>query len=254
MESFFAGIPAREVLRIIEPLRAGRPVAWRSLDVELEPLTVAEARTRGLGDEQAERLEEHDPSGRRVLAVRSVTTGSASDALLRPGDLVISIDDAPVTRFHDVEEASQQESVDLRVVRDGIDLDLIVPTEALDGEGTDRALIWAGTLLQRPPRALARQQQLPRDGVYVARYWFGSPANRYGLAASTRILEVDGVPTPDLDSFLAVVGDKPDRGAVRLEAVDLDGRVSVITLKLDLEYWPTYELVRGADGWERVAP
>jgi S1-C subfamily serine protease len=226
-------------------------VAWRSLEVELEPLTLAEARARGLGVEQARRLEKHDPRGRQVLAVRSVTAGSPSEALLAPGDLLISIDDEPVTRFHDVERASMRENVDLRVLRDGEEIDFVVPTTGLDGEGTDRALIWAGTLLQRPPRALARQQQLPREGVYVARYWFGSPANRYGLPAATRILEVDGTPTPDLDTFLAVVGDKPDRGSVRLELADLDGRVSVITLELDLEYWPTWELVREPEGWVR---
>lgn len=251
MEGFFAGIPARQVRRIVAPLREGLPVAWRSLDVELEPLTLAEARARGLGVEQARRLEKHDPRGRQVLAVRSVTAGSPSEGLLAPGDLLISIDDEPVTRFHDVERASMRESVDLRVLRDGEEIDLVVPTAWLDGHGTNRALMWAGTLLQRPPRALARQQQLPREGVYVARYWFGSPANRYGLPAATRILEVDGTPTPDLDAFLAVVGDKPDRGSVRLELADLDGRVSVITLELDLEYWPTYELVRGPEGWVR---
>ena len=251
MESFFAGIPVRQVRQIVEPLRAGRAVGWRSLDVELEPLTLSEARNRGLSAEEARRLEDHDPKGRRVLAVRSVTSGGPSESVLYPGDLLISIDGEPVTRFHDVEAASQRETVALRVLRDGEELDLLVPTAPLDGEGTNRALIWAGTLLQTPPRALARQQQLPREGVYVARYWYGSPANRYGIPAATRILEVDGVPTPDLDAFLAAVGDRPDRGSVRLKTADLDGRVSVVTLKLDLEYWPTFELIRTPEGWRR---
>jgi len=252
MEAFFAGIPTAQLSRIVAPLRAGRPVGWRSLDVELEPLNLAEARVRGLRPEQARRLERHDPDGRQVLSVRSVTTGSPSEGLLAPGDLLISIDDEPVTRFAEVERASLRETVSLRVLRDGQEVDLVVPTEPLDGEGTSRALVWAGALLQRPPRALARQQQLPREGVYVARYWFGSPANRYGIPATTRILEVDGTPTPDLDAFLGAVADKPDRGAVRLKMADLDGRISVITLKLDLEYWPTFELVRGPDGWSRM--
>lgn len=251
MEAFFAGVPVRQIERMITPLRNGDSVGWRSLDVELEPLTLAEARARGLAAEQASRLESHDPKGRRVLAVRSVTAGGPSEGILRPGDLLISIDGAPVTRFHDVEAASVAAHVALRVLRDGAEVDLVVPTAPLDGEGTDRAVIWAGTLLQRPPRALARQQQLPREGVYVSRYWFGSPANRYGVQATTRILEVDGTPTPDLDAFLDAVRDKPDRGSVRLELADLDGRVSVVTLVLDLEYWPTFELIRGEEGWSR---
>ena len=38
----------------------------------------------------------------------------------------------------------------------------------------------------------------------------------------------------------------------RLKIRDLDGKLGVLTLKLDLEYWPTYEL-RKVDGvWHRV--
>ena len=251
MEAFFAGVPVRQVERMIAPLRDGRPVGWRSLDIELEPLTLAEARARGLDAEQASRLEAHDPKGRRVLAVRSIAAGGPAEGVLRPGDLLISIDGRPVTRFYDVEAASVGESVALRVLRDGAVLDLVVPTAPLDGIGTDRAVIWAGTLLQKPPRALSRQQQLPREGVYVARYWFGSPANRYGVQATSRIVEVDGTPTPDLDHFLAAVRDKADRDSLRLELADLDGRVSVVTLVLDLDYWPTFELIRGEEGWVR---
>jgi hypothetical protein len=39
---------------------------------------------------------------------------------------------------------------------------------------------------------------------------------------------------------------------VRLETVDLDGKPDVITLKVDLEYWPTYELRREGGVWERA--
>jgi hypothetical protein len=62
---------------------------------------------------------------------------------------------------------------------------------------------------------------------------------------------VNGVPTPDLDAFEAAVEGVADRDFVRLRTRDLEGRVEVITLKLDLEYWPTVDLSRGRAGWER---
>ena len=92
------------------------------------------------------------------------------------------------------------------------------------------------------------QRGIPRVGVYVAWYWFGSPAGHYSLRPTHRIVAVDGKPTPDLDAFLAAVKDKPDRGTVMLKLVDLDGRPSVMTLVLDLQYWPTYEIRLEPDG------
>jgi S1-C subfamily serine protease len=219
--------------------------------VELGPLTLAAARSRGLSDEAVRILENHDPRGRRVLSVLRVTAGSPSDGLLRAGDLLLSANGNPVTTFREVESASAAEEVELKVLRAGRELQLTVPTELLAGDGTSRGILWAGTLLQKPPPALARDHSLSRDGVYVSRYWFGSPANRYGLRATSRIVEVNGQPTPDLDRFLEAVKDTGDRGFVRLKVLDLEGRVRVKTLKLDLEYWPTWELLRGPDGWER---
>ena len=249
--AFFAGIPVSKVREIVEPLRRGEPVAWRSLGAELEQLTLASARNRGLSDEWAARLEAQDSSGRRVLSVVRVAAGSPGAELLSEGDLLLAIEGEPVTRFDDIERASQAEVVNLTVLRDGEELALSVPTELLPGIGTERALLWAGTLLQRPPLALATQRQLPREGVYVARFWFGSPANRYGLPATRRIVAVDGIPTPSLDAFIGVVASKADRSSVRLHTVDLDGKPGVVTLKLDLEYWPTYLIENSGEGWRR---
>jgi S1-C subfamily serine protease len=112
--------------------------------------------------------------------------------------------------------------------------------------------LWQGTLLQAPHPAVSAQQGVEPGGVYVSWYWFGSPANRSGLRATQRIVEFDGVPIPDLDAFLAIAVDLPNGRAVRLKTLDLDGKVSVVTLKLDSRFWPTREIRRGPGGWERI--
>jgi hypothetical protein len=46
-----------------------------------------------------------------------------------------------------------------------------------------------------------------------------------------------------------------DGSFVRLKLMSLTARPKVLTLKLDLHYWPTWELRRTTDGtneWERV--
>jgi hypothetical protein len=39
---------------------------------------------------------------------------------------------------------------------------------------------------------------------------------------------------------------------VRLRTISLDGRADVITVRLDLQFWPTTELRRNDTGWERI--
>jgi hypothetical protein len=73
------------------------------------------------------------------------------------------------------------------------------------------------------------------------------------VEATSRIVKVDGQPVADLDAFLSIVSGKKDRDAVRLDTLDLDGKPGVITLKLDLEYWPTFELRREKGVWQRIS-
>lgn len=173
--------------------------------------------------------------------------------MLRPGDLLLSIDGATVNRFREVEEASQVPVARARVWRQGEVLDLEIPTVELGSGGVDRVVMWAGALLQPPHRALAAQRGIEPSGVFVAFHSFGSPASRNGVGAGLRIVEVDGQPTPDLDSFLHVVEGRAHREALRLRTVNWNGQPGVFTLKLDNRYWPSYELVRDDDGWTRRA-
>jgi S1-C subfamily serine protease len=171
--------------------------------------------------------------------------------LLQVGDLILAANGEPATAFREVEQAAQRGEIELTVLRDGVTRSLTVPTVPIADGGTDRALLWSGALLQAPPRAIAQQRGLPREGVYVANRRRGSPAERDGLGRSQRITAVDGLPTPDLDDFLAVTAGKNDGESVRLRLESLRGKVRVVTLETDLHNWPTQELRRTPEGWVR---
>ncbi|MEJ2514983.1 MAG: trypsin-like peptidase domain-containing protein [Gammaproteobacteria bacterium] len=244
------GMPGYLVAEVAELARGDREL--RSLESELSELPLASARRLGLSEEWVRRLEAHDPERRQALQVTRLVAGSPAASLLKPGDVLLSVNDNVVSRFREVEVAAQVPVARVVVWREGEALSLEVPTVQLDGSGVDRVVQWAGALLQAPHRPMAAQRGIEPSGVFVAYYAFGSPASRYGLFAGQRVVEVDGVPTPDLDAFLAEISGRPDRSAVRLKTVAWNGQEDVITLKLDNRYWPAYELVRGSRGWRRT--
>jgi S1-C subfamily serine protease len=127
-----------------------------------------------------------------------------------------------------------------------------VKNAPLPGSDVDRVVQWAGATLQAPHRAMSAQRGIPPEGVYVGYFAYGSPATRYGLYPGRRIVEVDGVPTPDLDAFIKAVTGRPDRSSLRLRTITWNNAPEVITLKLDKHYWPAYELARTEQGgWQR---
>lgn len=248
---WFLGMQTPILQDMLASFGEGRDGEWGSLEVEWRPISLAEARRYGLPESWSQRLEAVDPERREVLMALAVTAESPAKSLLAEGDMLVAIDGLPVTRLADVRAASQAASVHLEIVRAGQTMQIEVPTVALGSAGQERVVLWAGALLQAPYRELSQQMGQPEDGVYVSVYWYGSPAGRYKLSPMRRIVAVDGVATPDLDAFLAAVAGKEDRSHVRLSLVDMEGRERVKTLKLDLQYWPTQEVIRTESGWVR---
>ena len=211
------------------------------------------ARNLGIDETWLDRLERANPERRRVLSVTRLVAGSSAAELLRNGDIVLAIDGRVVTSYRELENAVRKEQVRVTVWRNGAEKQLDVATAALDGDGIDRVVSWAGALLQNPHRAMAAQRGIEPYGVYVAFFSYGSPATRYGLFAGRRVVAVDDVPTPDLDAFVDAVTGKAESASLRIKTVTWNGTEDVITLKLDKQYWPAYEVVRTPGGWVRRA-
>jgi S1-C subfamily serine protease len=244
------GISADLVAETLQIIRSG--ASLRSLEAEFAAQSLASARSLGLSSEWMKRIQDSNPSQRQVLGIARLVGGSDAARQFMPGDVLLAVDGNVVTSFRDVERAVMgKDQVKATVWRVDGEKTLAVKTAALSGVDVDRLLTWAGATLQAPHRAISAQRSIAPQGVYVAYYAFGSPATRYGLQPGQRIIEVDGTATPDLDSFIKVVGGRADRTSLRIKAVGWNNAPTVLTLKLDRHYWPTYELRREADGWQR---
>ena len=247
---FNRGISAELLDEFVEVVRSGDPVY--SLELELGYMPLFAARKLGLDENWLGKLEKNNPGKRRVLNVMRLVAGAPAAEFLKNGDMILAIDEEIVTTFREFERAVQKPHVGVTVWRDGAALDLEIETVALDGIGIEWAVSWAGALLQDPHRAMAAQRGIEATGVYVAFFSYGSPATRYGLWAGRRIVAVDDTDTPDLQSFVDAVSGKEDQTSVRLKTVTWNGAVQVITLKLDTQYWPAYEIRKTDQGWQRA--
>jgi S1-C subfamily serine protease len=244
------GIGSEVAKQFVETVRNGKP--FYSLEAEFIYAPLFAARKMGVDEEWVRRLEENNPVRRRALSITRLVAGTPAARLLKNGDMVLAIDGEVVTSFRELEHAVQKPEVTVTVWRNGGAKEIVVQTAALDGKGSERAISWAGALIQNPHRAMAAQRGVSTDGVYIAYFSYGSPATRYGLWAGRRVVEVNETPTPDLEAFVDAVKDIGHRESVRLKTKTWNGTTEVITLKLDTQYWPAYEIRRTDDGWRRA--
>jgi len=247
---FNRGVSSEVILQFLNTVREERP--FYSLEAEFVYSPLFAARKMGVDEEWIARLEKNDPERRRALSITRLVADTAAAKLLKNGDIVLAIDGNVVTSYRALENAVQKPEVVVTVWRNDAVQDLTIETEALSGRGIDRAVSWAGALLQDPHRAMAAQRGIATDGVYVAYFSYGSPATRYGLWAGRRVVEVNETATPNLQAFIDAVKDIEHRESVRLKTVTWNGTAEVITLKLDNQYWPAYEIRRKDNGWRRT--
>ncbi|KAJ4788602.1 Pro-apoptotic serine protease NMA111 [Rhynchospora pubera] len=263
---FVRGIPIYAISQVLNKIITGgcngspllingvkRPMPLvRLLEAELYPTLLSKARSFGLPDTWVQALAKKDPVRRQVLRVKGCLAGSKAENLLEQGDMVLAINKEPITNFRDVEIACQEldkttghdGSLSMTIFRQGKEMDIVVGTDIRDGNGTTRMVNWCGCIIQDPHPAVRALGFLPEEGhgVYVARWCQGSPVHRYGLYALQWIVEVNGKPTPDLETFIQVAQGLEHSEFVRVRTVHLNGKPRVLTLKQDLHYWPTWEL------------
>ncbi len=247
----FYGLPVQILQPVLKALERGETPVVRSLGLELQEQSLAQAQERGLDGDWVQRIVAAEPSRRRVLEIRRIMGGSAADEVLKEGDLLLAIDGVLVTRLSQADALMSGEQAVVTVLQEGKVLQKQVDAIQLPTGSVDRVLFWGGMLIHAPHYEVAMQTGVDPKGVYITWMWYGGPFKE-GIFPTQRIVEVDGVATSSLDDFIEAVSERPDRSSLRLRTIGLDGSEHVGTLTLDLRYWPTRLFESQAGLWTRT--
>lgn len=252
VKQVYRSIPAEIFVHTVSMLRDGAavPRTVPCLPIKFTTVQLAKAKAgMGLSDERYKVLSNkirREGNEAVLLMVRRVAVGTKVDEIVQTGDLLLAVEGTPVCKPFEVEELIRgKKRFTLDVLRNHEEVVLEVEATEMCSFGTDRLVLWSGLMLQDPHLAVRFLGYVPEEGggVYVSRWSYGSPAQKHGLRATMFICEVNNQPTPDLDTFLAVVKKLDDQSAIRLKARDLDRKVRSYNLKGCNEYWPTTEIV-----------
>ncbi|KAK9431261.1 trypsin-like cysteine/serine peptidase domain-containing protein [Lipomyces doorenjongii] len=240
---YHAGIYTSSIISILEKLRRDETPKLRILDVELNILQMNQARIRGVSEKWIRNVEQANDERHQLFAVRKLVCGD-TPPILEEGDVILSVNGKTLTRVSELDVMYDQEILDMIVVRRRKEIQLKVPTVSTENLETDRIIIWCGAILHEPHHAVKQQIKKLHSGVYVSARMKGSPAYQYYIAPTYFITHVNGQATPDLTTFLQVVSNIPDNTYLRLRIVTFDNVPFASSIKSNLHYFPTMELVK----------
>lgn len=145
--------------------------------------------------------------------------------------------------------------MEARVLRNLEEMTLRIPTYPTSKIETSRILVWAGAIMQAPHLAVRQRVGKVASEVYIAGYLAGSPVRRFGVSSWNFITNINGTPTPDLDTVVEVTKKLENNKYFRVKGVSTQDIKFVKTLKLDQHYFPLVEYIRDgseATGWKLI--
>ncbi|KAF9350718.1 hypothetical protein BGX26_011160 [Mortierella sp. AD094] len=253
---YHLGLHISTIMPVLLPMQKGLYPKLRSLNIEVVTVQMAQARHMGLSDEWVKKVEEANPSRHHIFMVRRTETGSVSASILQELDLILSINGKVITRMYELDVQYDSKELEMVVLRKKTEVQLTVPTEEIDGNGTSRLAIWAGAMMHEPHKAVLQQSKTLPSRVYVSARSKGSPSYMYGMVPTMWITHINGTPTPDLDALLKAVRQCADNSYVRVKTMSFDMIPTVLSIKTNMHYWPTAEMIRDDNeesGWRKVA-
>ncbi|KAG9288365.1 hypothetical protein G9A89_021396 [Geosiphon pyriformis] len=251
---YHLGLHIHTIFPVLEALQKGETPNLRFLNIELMPVQIAQARHMGLTDEWVRKVEDANPNRHQLFLIRRTETGSESANVLKELDLILAVNGNTITRMYEMDVQYFNKELEITLLRQKVEMTLKVPTIPISGNGTSRVVIWAGAAIQEPHKAVLQQSKSLPSRVYISARSKGSPSYMYGMVPTMWITHVNGIPTPDLDSFVAAVRNCPDNTYVRIKIISFDMIPMVLAIKTCYHYWPTVELVRDTDtkDWKKV--
>jgi S1-C subfamily serine protease len=231
----------------VHPIQADEPVTRGTLETVFLQRPYDELRRLGLRADTEAKMREEFPKQTGLLVASEVVPGGPADGQLRPGDIVIAANGAPLAEFSPLEELLDTQvgaEVTLSIERGGEPIDVRMPISDLNAITPADYIEFGSAVVHRLSFQLARHYNMPVEGVFVANP--GYSLATAGIPRGAVITELNGTAMHDLDDFeraLAHLGDG-DRMALHYYTPDDPKRNQLQVARMDRRWFPAMRCAR----------
>jgi len=234
-------LPLGRVQRALQLIRAGQPVRRGTLQTEFRYRPYDELRRLGLQGATEGEARRTFPANTGMLVVEDVQPGSAADALLAPGDVLVRVNGKLVTGFEPLEAILDDvvdKTVELELERGGKPLMAQLHVDDLDSITPASYLEFGNAILHTLSYQMARHFHVPVRGVFVAANGYNIDAA--GVPRGAVITMVNKTAVQNLDDFIAAVRELPDgqRATLRYFTMEDPRRSQLKSVFIDRRWFP----------------
>ncbi|TKA30386.1 Pro-apoptotic serine protease [Salinomyces thailandicus] len=210
-------LPLDRPLRALQCIREGNPVPRGTIQTQWLLKAFDECRRLGLSPEWEGEVRKKFPKETGMLVAEVVLPKGPAYEKLEEGDVLIKVNGELLTQFvklDDVLDGSVDGKVKLLIQRGGEDMEVELGVGDLHAITPDRFVSVAGAAFHNLSYQQARLYAvaLEGSGVYCCE---ASGSFRFeGSESGWLVQSVGHMPTPDLDTFVAVMKSVPDRSRV----------------------------------------
>ncbi|KAI9847622.1 MAG: hypothetical protein M1837_002196 [Sclerophora amabilis] len=208
-------LPLDRPLRALECIKEGLPVTRGTIQCQWLIKAFDECRRLGLTAEWEEAIRAEFPKETGMLVAEIVLPEGPADSKVEEGDILIKVNGKLLTQFvrlDDILDSHVGRKVSMLVQRGGENLEIELEVGDLHAITPDRFVTVAGAAFHDLSYQQARLYVVPVKGVFVCE---AAGSFRFDSTDSGWIVQsIDQKETPDLDTFVEVMKDIPDRARV----------------------------------------
>lgn len=208
-------LPLDRPLRALQCIQQGRPVDRGTIQCQFLLKPFDECRRLGLSSHWEAEVRAAFPKENNMLVAEIVLPEGPSHQKLEEGDVLLKVNGELITQFirlDDILDSSVGKTIKLTLQREGEDVDVDIDVRDLHDITPSRFLTVAGASFHDLSYQQARLYGVACKGVFVCESTgsFGFESSDHGWM----IQSVDQKKTPDLDTFIEVLKQVPDRKRV----------------------------------------
>ncbi|KAF2271276.1 Pro-apoptotic serine protease NMA111 [Westerdykella ornata] len=246
-------LPLDRPLRALELIRKGEHVSRGTIQTQWLMKPFDECRRLGLSPKWEKAMRTHFPKETGMLVAEVVLPDGPASKKIEEGDLLIKVNGELLTQFirlDSILDDSVGKKVNMLIQRAGEDIEIELDVGDLHSITPDRFVSVAGASFHDLSYQQARLYaiSLKTKGVYVCEA-AGSFRFADGYSSGWLVQEVDNQPTPDLDTFIEVMRNIPDRKRVVIKYKHLRDlhSSSIYISAIDRHWHPTMRLAKRND-------